>query len=178
MRKPDKQKKGLISAHSFKTRFRNLIILAWTVPPVAGFSFLLYIRMFTGEQVIGILMTPLENIFIVGTLLSAIWYFNRYIQPVVQFVETGDSKFTEQAMKIMRGFPVYFWSIFLIYLLIAPSTVIVSAEWNTDFVALPIDWFRIHLIALIVSIIVGLPIFFLILDLFGDALGTKVACGP
>ena len=172
MRKPDKQKKGLISAHSFKTRFRNLIILAWTVPPVAGFSFLLYIRMFTGEQVIGILMTPLENIFIVGTLLSAIWYFNRYIQPVVQFVETGDSKFTEQAMKIMRGFPVYFWSIFLIYLLVAPSTVIVSAEWNTDFVALPIDWFRIHLIALIVSIIVGLPIFFLILDLFGEVVGA------
>ena len=173
MRKPDlQQKNGSISAHSFKTSFRNLIISAWTVPPVAGFSFLLYIRMFSGDQVLGILMTPLENLFIVGTLLSAIWYFNRYIQPVVRYIETGDRRCTEQAVKIMRRFPLHFWSIFLIYIVIAPSTVIVSAEWNTDFVALPVDWFRIHLIALIVSIIVGLPIFFLILDLFGKVIGS------
>ncbi|MCK5649711.1 MAG: PAS domain S-box protein, partial [Gammaproteobacteria bacterium] len=172
MRESDQyRKKDQISAHSFKTRFRNLIILAWTIPPVMGLSFLLYIRIFTADQVLGILMTPLENIFIVGTLLSAIWYFNRYIQPVVQFIETGDRQFTEQAVKIMQRFPVYFWSIFLIYLLAAPSTVIVSAEWNTDYSALPIDWFRIHLVALIVSIIVGLPIFFLILDLFGEVVG-------
>ena len=71
----------------------------------------------------------------------------------------------------MRRFPFYFWTIFLIYLLVAPSTVIISAEIYSDFVAFPVDWFRIHLVALIVSIIVGLPIFFLILDLFGRALG-------
>jgi len=137
-----------------------------------GLSFLLYIRIFTADQILGILMTPLENIFIVGTLLSAIWYFNRYIQPIVQFIETDDRQLTEQAVKIMQRFPVYFWSIFLIYLLAAPSTVIISAEWNTEYSALPIDWFRIHLVALIVSIIVGLPIFFLILDLFGEVVGT------
>ncbi len=173
MQKPGSdQTNELISAHSFQKHFRNLIILTWTVPPVVGFAFLLYIRMFSGDQVVGILLTPLENIFIVGSLLSAIWYFNRYIQPVVQFLETGDSKLTDNAMKVMRCFPLHFWSIFLIYLVVAPSTVIISAEWNTDFVALPVDWFRIHLIALIVSIIVGLPIFFLLLDLFGKVVGS------
>ncbi|MCK5336432.1 MAG: hypothetical protein KAQ67_09720, partial [Gammaproteobacteria bacterium] len=126
MQKPGSdQTNELISAHSFQKHFRNLIILTWTVPPVVGFAFLLYIRMFSGDQVVGILLTPLENIFIVGSLLSAIWYFNRYIQPVVQFLETGDSKLTDNAMKVMRCFPLHFWSIFLIYLVVAPSTVII-----------------------------------------------------
>ena len=49
--------------------------------------------------------------------------------------------------------------------------MILSAEYSTDFIAQPVDWFRIHLVALIVSIIVGLPNFFLILDLFGRTLG-------
>jgi signal transduction histidine kinase len=57
--------------------------------------------------------------------------------------------------------------VFLVYLLIAPVTVIYSAETFSDFVARPVDWFRINLVALIVSIIVGLPIFFLLQDLFG-----------
>jgi signal transduction histidine kinase len=72
----------------------------------------------------------------------------------------------------MRRFPLYFWSIFLVYLALAPGSVILSAEYYTDYVAEPVDWFRIHLVALIVSIVVGLPIFFLILDLFGRALGN------
>jgi hypothetical protein len=49
--------------------------------------------------------------------------------------------------------------------------VIKAAEFRTDFVSTPYGWFRIELAALIVSIIVGLPIFFLIFDLFGQALG-------
>ena len=53
-----------ISADSFRVRFRNLIIAAWVGPPIVGLSFLLYIRMFTGEQMIAILMAPLENVFI------------------------------------------------------------------------------------------------------------------
>ncbi len=46
-----------------------------------------------------------------------------------------------------------------------------SAEWFADFDPRPEDWFRIHLVALIVSIVVGLPIFYLIFDLIGRALG-------
>jgi diguanylate cyclase (GGDEF)-like protein/PAS domain S-box-containing protein len=160
-----------VDAHKFKTRFRNLIILAWTCPPVVGLSFLLYIRMFSIEQMREILTSPIENVFVFGSLFLAVWYFNYFIQPVVKMLATGDSDFSEQAARTMQRFPLYFWTIFLIYLLVAPSTVILSAEIYSDFLATPIDWFRIHLVALIVSIIVGLPIFFLILDLFGRALG-------
>ena len=172
MEKLTKLQMNQAAARSFKSRFRNLILLAWTGPPIVGLSFLLYIRMFNGEQMRGILLSPLENTFIFGSLILAVWYFNLYIQPVVQWLTTADNKLSVQATNTMRRFPLYFWSIFLFYLLLAPTTVILSAELYTDFVASPVDWFRIHLVALIVSIIVGLPIFFLILDLFGKALCT------
>ena len=172
MGKPDKhQANQSVDAQTFQTRFRNLIILAWTCPPVVGLSFLLYIRMFSSDQMLEILTSPLENIFVFGSLFLSVWYFNRFIQPVIRMLATGDSTFSKEAARTMRRFPFYFWTIFLIYLLVAPSTVIISAEIHSDFVAFPVDWFRIHLVALIVSIIVGLPIFFLILDLFGKALG-------
>ena len=173
MGKPDKhQANQSVDAQTFQTRFRNLIILAWTCPPVVGLSFLLYIRMFSSEQMLAILTSPLESIFIFGSLFLSVWYFNRFIQPVIRMLATGDSTFSKEAERTMRRFPFNFWTIFLIYLLLAPSTVIISAEIHSDFVAFPVDWFRIHLVALIVSIIVGLPIFFLILDLFGKALGS------
>ncbi|MFW2374053.1 MAG: PAS domain S-box protein, partial [Gammaproteobacteria bacterium] len=160
-----------VTAESFRTRFRNLIILTWTGPPIVGLSFLFHIRMFSGDQMVAIIKAPLENLFVVGSLIFCVWYFNRYMQPMVRLLDSDDSTLIELAVKRIRRFPLHYWSLFLIYLVIAPSTVIVSAEWFTDFVASPVDWFRIHLVALIVSIIVGLPIFFLILDLFGKVMG-------
>jgi len=127
--------------------------------------------MFSVEQMLGIMKSPLESIFIVGSLISAVWFFIHFVKPIVQILKIKNFTDSDAAVNRMRQFPMVFWSIFLIYLLIAPSTVIVSAEMYTDFVASPIDWFRIHLVALIVSIIVGLPIFFLFLDLFGKVMG-------
>jgi diguanylate cyclase (GGDEF)-like protein/PAS domain S-box-containing protein len=179
MRNSDKPPtKDLIAADSFKAKFRNLIIMTWTGPPVVGLSFLLYIDMFNSEQMLGILMSPLESLFIIGSLVFAVSYFSRFIQPIIKTLTTDDGEISEQAESRMRRFPLHFWSIFLFYLLVAPSTVIISAELYTDFVASPIDWFRIHLVALIVSIIVGLPIFFLILDLFGKVIGVTRLSKP
>ena len=161
----------LVTADTFRAQFRNLIFLTWTGPPIVGLSFLFYIRMFNGDQMIAIIKAPLENLFVVGSLIFCVWYFNRFMQPVVRLLDSDDSTLVELAVKRIRRFPLHYWSLFLIYLVIAPSTVILTAEWYTDFVASPIDWFRIHLVALIVSIIVGLPIFFLILDLFGKVMG-------
>ncbi len=150
---------------------RNLIVLAWTGPPIFGLSFLLYIRMFTFEQIAAILLSPIEAGFIICSLVFAVWYFNRLVAPVVTMLDSGDSDDVQLALGRMRRFPLDFWVIFLFYLLLAPTTVILAAEWHTDFVASPVDWFRIHLVALIVSIIIGLPIFFMILDLFGRVVG-------
>jgi diguanylate cyclase (GGDEF)-like protein/PAS domain S-box-containing protein len=159
-----------ISAQDFRHKFRQLVLLAWTVPPVFGLSFLLFLRIFTPEQILGILIKPIEPAFIVASLLLAFWYLERCVQPVIDYLEGDRISQRDAALERMRAFPVHFWSVFLVYLLIAPASVIVSAEIYTNFVAQPADWFRVHLVALIVSIIVGLPIFFLILDLFGRAI--------
>lgn len=158
----------------FIFRFRRLIILAWTLPSVFGLSFLLYIEMFTLEQIRQVMMAPVEPFFIVVGLVFALWYFQRYMAPVADYVGASDAqqreKLADLALTQLRGFPPRFWGVFLSYLLIAPATVIYSAEWYSDFVAQPVDWFRINLVALTVSIIVGLPIFFKLFDLFGQAL--------
>jgi PAS domain S-box-containing protein len=167
---PGQRPPALLST-DFDRRFRYLILLTWLAPPVFGLGFILFIGILTPEQLFGILLTPLEPLYIIGWMAFAVWHFPRHIRPVSNWLADGDTGTVPAVLDSMRSFPLRYWSIFLIYLVLAPSSVILSAQTYTDFVAQPVDWFRIHLVALIVSIIVGLPIFFLILDLFGRALG-------
>ena len=148
------------------------------VPPVAGLSFLVYIGMFTLEQIWQILITPLEPIFIFGWLGFALWYFRRYARPIARSLDRPGKELPENVSRRMQRFPLHYFSLFMTYILMAPSSVILSAEFYTDFTATPVDWFRIHLVALIVSIIVGLPIFFSILDLFGKAMSGRRMTRP
>lgn len=159
-------------AKIFQRDFLYLIVLTWLLPPVIGLGFILFIQVLTPQQMLGILFTPTEPLYIFGWLGFAVWYFPRYIRPVRDWIASPSEASAGRALKSMRLFPLYFWCIFLLYLALAPGSVILSAEYYTDYIAKPIDWFRIQLVALIVSIIVGLPIFFLILDLFGRALGN------
>jgi len=161
-----------LSSQLFRRKFRNLILLAWNQPAIIGLSFIVFINVLTPAQLFDILITPTEPMYIVGWMFFALWYFPRLVRPIA--VCSGEQKChascRQDALKALRIFPLHFWGIFLIYLVLAPASVILSAEYYTDYIAQPIDWFRIQLIALIVSIIVGLPIFFLIYDLFGRAL--------
>ena len=162
---------GPLTAEVFRRRFRNLVLLAWTVPPVFGLSFIVYIGILTPAELAVVLSTPLEPAYALGWLVFALWYLPRYVRPVYDFL-ASKSPTAEQAEGVvacLQGFPLRFWGLFLLYLALAPSSVILSAEIFAGFEARPVDWFRIHLVALIVSIIVGLPIFFLIFDLFGRA---------
>jgi diguanylate cyclase (GGDEF)-like protein/PAS domain S-box-containing protein len=164
------QPASLSSAASFLKRFRALIIWAWIIPPVFGLSFLLFINMFSLQQMAEVLVSPLEPGFIIISLLLAIAYFNYFARPIVAYLDNPVEPQSEAALACVRAFPLHFWTGFLLYLLVAPSTVVFSAEFYSDFMATPVDWFRIHLVALIVSIIVGLPIFFRVFDLFGQVL--------
>ena len=159
-----------MTPEQFLYRFRLLIVLTWTIPPVFGLGLLLYIGMFTSAQMLAILGKPLEPAFILVSLGLALWYFGRFAQPVCAYLKDRRPQDTAAALQRIRRFPLDFWVVFLVYLLAAPSTVIGSAVWYAGFEPQALDWFRIHLVALIVSIIVGLPIFFLVLDLFGRAL--------
>ena len=169
-----------ITTPLFKRKFRNLILLTWNLPPVIGLSFIVFTDVLSPSQVTGILQTPAEPLYIVGWILFSVWYFPRLVEPIARCAGRFDCHTDngEQVMKVLRVFPLRFWGIFLVYLALAPASVILSAEYYTDYVAQPIDWFRIQLVALIVSIIVGLPIFFLIYDLFGRALSGVVLRRP
>jgi signal transduction histidine kinase len=127
----------------------------------------MFINMFSGPQMLDILFSPVEPMFVIASLVLAVVYFSRYCRQICQYLDSSSTTTGEAILSRVKNFPLHFWSIFLIYLLIAPITVIYSAETFSNFVAQPVDWFRINLVALIVSIIVGLPIFFLLQDLFG-----------
>jgi len=157
----------MLSTDNFQKQFLRLILIAWTVPAVIGLSFLVFIKMFTLDQVVDILTSPIEPFFIVGSLFAAYWYFKSLSEKICHAIENPTKNALNEAINVISHFPIQFWSAFLIYLIVAPITVIYSAEFFSDFTAQPIDWFRINLVSLIVSIIVGLPIFFLIIDLFG-----------
>ncbi len=159
-----------MTAESFYRRFRMYILLTWNIPPIFGLSFLLFIHMFTPDQIVTILVTPIEPVFVVGSMLFAYWYFRRFIQPVRAYLADPKPENVAPALARMRRFPLDYWTVFLGYLVLAPASVVVSAMIYAGFEPSTVDWFRIHLVALIVSIIVGLPLFFLILDLFGRAL--------
>jgi len=158
----------------FLSRFRRLIFLAWTIPAVFGLSFLLYIEMFTLTQMGQVMRSPIEPTFIIVSLVFALWYFQRRVSVVADFVGAEDvlqrDNLAASVLARVKGFSLHFWGMFLAYLVIAPITVIYSAELYSDFVASQENWFRISLVALTVSIIVGLPIFFRLYDLFGLAL--------
>ncbi len=162
----------------FRRKFNWLVAVAWTIPPIFGFSFLLFIEMFTPGQILGILTTPLMPVFASAMLLFALVYFDVYIRPLNAWLQRPDAELATQVRRRLRWFPLHFWGVFLGYLVLAPAMTILSAELYTDFHALPIDWFRIHLVALIVSIIVGLPVFFLLFDLFGRSFGQLRLARP
>ena len=127
--------------------------------------------MFTPAQIWDILLSPIEPLFILANIAFALWFFRRDALVIRDFLQSPGEAEEETVERIVRRFPFAFWAIFLAFLALAPSSVMLSAELFADYQAQPVDWFRIHLVAVIVSIVVGLPIFYMIFDLLGQALG-------
>jgi PAS domain S-box-containing protein len=161
-----------LTPERFLRLFRRLILATWIVPAFFGMGFLLFIRMFTLEEFFLIQTRPLEPLFVLAFVLGSYLYFRRFARPILAYLERPEASRLTPALDRMRRFPLHYWVLFLAYLVSAPTVVITAAQIYSDFVPQPLDWFRIHLVALIVSIIVGLPIFFMTLDLFGQALGS------
>ena len=160
-----------LTGKQFHRCLRNLILMTWTIPPVFGLSSLLYIDMFSSRQMQDILVSPIEPEFIIAWIVLATWYLPRILRPVREYLDKPAIANEEKVSHLLRIFPLYYWGAFITYLLLAPTSVMVSAIYFSDYIASPADWFRIHLVSLNVSIIVGLPIFFMILDLFGLVAG-------
>ncbi|VAX00937.1 diguanylate cyclase/phosphodiesterase (GGDEF & EAL domains) with PAS/PAC sensor(s) [hydrothermal vent metagenome] len=160
-----------LTAEEFQTRFLRLIALTWLLPPLVGLSFLLYIEIFSIEQVINMMSTPPKPIFLLGGIVLALWYFNKYSKLLTAYLHKQDDTHKQITETALRKFPWHYWSTFILFLMLAPAVAILSLEMSSNYIAQPVDWFRISLVALIVSIIVGLPIFISIYNLFGRAFG-------
>ena len=160
-----------LSGRDFQRKLRWLVFHAWSFPPIVGLGVIMLIGVMSPSHIFGILITPLEPAYIIVWLVFAVWFFPWSMRPLSDWLDNVPGSSHEKALKAVRGFPLLYWSIFIFYLMLAPFSVIWAAEIYTGFVSSPIILFRIELVALIVSIIVGLPIFFLMFDLFGRALG-------
>jgi len=160
-----------LSGKDFQRKLRWLVFHAWNFPPIVGLSVIMLIGVLSPSHIFGILVTPLEPAYIIGWMVFSLWFFPRRMRAVSDWLDNVPGSSHEAALRAVRGFPLLFWSVFIFYLILAPFSVLWAAEIYTGFVSSPIILFRIELVALIVSIIVGLPIFFLMFDLFGRALG-------
>ncbi len=161
----------LLTNQEFQTRFLRLIALTWLLPPMVGFSFLLYIEVFTFNQLLVMVSNPLKQVFLLGGFFLALFYFYRFSLPLKKYLAAPTPIHQSLALKVLQKFPLHYWLLFIGYISLAPAAAIISLEISSNYVARPIDWFRIHLVALIVSILVGLPIFIRIYDLFGKTFG-------
>jgi len=160
-----------LSGKEFQRRLRNLILVTWTIPPVFGLSYLIYLHLYTTVQVMDILLNPLLPTINIAWIIAATWYLPRLLRPVSTYLDNPDDRDELKIQNLLRRFPVYYSSFFFVYLFMSPTTVMLIAMHYAHYISTPLDWFRIHLVALVVSIIVGLPIFFLLLDLFGKIAG-------
>ncbi len=155
------------TAKHFQKTFMGYIILTWMLPPLMGLSTLIFIDTFTLQQMITVLTTPLKPLFLVVAFGVAFWYFYRYSRVWVSYLEAPHKSLQPQVVNRIRRFSMHYWGMFLGFLLLAPAAMIIAAERYTDYSAEPIDWVQVHLVALIISIIVGIPIFIKIFDLLG-----------
>jgi hypothetical protein len=105
-----------ITARLFNRRLRWLVLITWIVPPIFGLSFLLFIRMFTLEQMGVILSTPLEPLFVLSWIGFTAGYFHLFGAPIRTVLEAGHHgpPDFQPALERMRRFPVHFWSLFLV----------------------------------------------------------------
>jgi len=157
-----------LTGKHFLQRLRLLTLVTWTIPPVVGLTFLMYLNIFTSAQMQEILFTPFEPLFNIAWIVLATWLLPRTLKLVADFIDNPGSVSEARVTARLRHFMKYYLGVFILYVLLAPTFVMFSALHYSNYIATPVDWFRIHLVALIVSILVGLPLFFLVLDLFGQ----------
>ena len=157
-------------AELFLKRFLMLVLLAWVFPPAFGMAFIAFIDIFSTDEMWAILLSWPMGLFVFASFGFAAWYFHRFASPITRFLQAGGEQNQRLAVERIKAFPLHFWGLFLLTLLLAPNLVMSIAIELLGLQPQLVDWFRIHLVALIVSILVGLPIFFLVIDLFGRTL--------
>ncbi|MDH3355314.1 MAG: EAL domain-containing protein, partial [Chromatiales bacterium] len=112
--------------------------------------------------------TPLFQFYGAGQLLFGVGYFYiLFTRPISRFINAPDETSRAQTEKLIHRFPLDFWLIFLIARSVGALSFFISLGSVSDVTPTIEVWFRLQLLASTVAIIIGLPIFFLIIDGFG-----------
>ena len=154
------------------------MFFALTAPALFGLIFLYVIDILSVDQIIAVLTAPPVPVFAVLVTAIGLFYFMLFVRPIAEYLDNLEKFDTDIIRQKLGQFSWHYWGLFLSYLLVAPAVTILSAEYYAGFTPTAIDWFRMHLVALIVSIVIGLPIFFLLFDLLGKVLGGIILHRP
>jgi len=168
------QAENKMAAGKFHRQFLLLVGLAWTVPAAIGFSFFPVFEIFTVAQVVEIMLTPLILFFVSSVFILVLIYFHFYIRPVSAWIKRPAANNEAKVQRRLARFSLHFWCVFLLYDVLGATVTVVSAELYTDYSVPMVDVFRIYMVALIASIITGLPVFFKLFDLLGRSLGGLI----
>jgi diguanylate cyclase (GGDEF)-like protein/PAS domain S-box-containing protein len=155
----------------FKKRFLLYILVTWMLPPLVGASFLVFLGMYSFEEVALILRVSGFGFVAVGTLLFALWYFNRFAAPWFAYLREPTTANSEPALLQLRRFARHYWGLFALTMMWRPALILISSENILGQTTTTEDWLRIHLLLLIVLILIGLSLFLRLTDLLGVALG-------
>ena len=163
---------------SFLYRYLTLVLSAWVIPPAAGMGFIIFMNILSFEEILAVFFSPAMSIFILATILVAGVYFYLYAKPILHFLARPNDADVTLAMRRVRFFPLHYWGLFLLTLLLAPNLVLWLAAQQFGITMDTGTGLRIHLVALTVSILIGLPLFFLLLDLFGRSMPGQIDGTP
>lgn len=156
---------------------RVLLLILWCylLPPVFGLSYIKLSNLMTSGEIRAVVLSPLHSAYAAALIVGTFLYFRRYLRPVASALEASsaiDPAVLSDVDRRIQRFPGRFWGFFLAFLALAPNVVMLVAVLEGGMQPTWGVWIRLQLVAVIVSIIVGLPIFFLMLDRFGEAVGA------
>ncbi|MBI3392433.1 MAG: hypothetical protein HY039_04530 [Nitrospirae bacterium] len=152
-----------------------LILWCYLLPPVFGLSYIKLSNLLTSGEIRAVVLSPLHSAYAAALIVGMFFYFRRYLRPVASALEASgaiDPAVLSDVDERIQRFPGKFWGFFLAFLALAPNVVMLVAIVEGGMQPTWGIWIRLQLVAVIVSIIVGLPIFFLMLDRFGEAVGA------
>jgi len=157
-----------ITAQQFQFRFLGLIFIAGVLPPAVGNFFLSYLELSSAADVSAAMATTPFRLYGIGQLLFSLGYFYLlFTRPIGRFIGSPNETTQKQTERLIHRFPIDFWIIFLTARSVGAFSFFIGIGSVSEITPTFEVWFRIQLLATTVAIIVGLPIFFLILDGFG-----------
>jgi signal transduction histidine kinase/ActR/RegA family two-component response regulator len=143
------------------------MLAAYVAPPVIGLGFLVFVvQMISGEEIVRVMTNSMLPFYIVGTTGGAVLYFLWFLRPVSDFADEGGE--LDEALECMRRFSAHYWALYVLRHLIGAVALALSAR-SVLGLELSLDsWVRIAALAVMVSCLVGLPIYAYIMDFFAQ----------